>query len=167
MPTNALNLSRLLLAERNSLLQRVRRLVGRDRAEDVVQKLWLKVQAVRDHPPIDNPEAYLHRLAINAATDELRAAARQRAETQAEVDRLLWVEDDRPRPDRIVLQRDMLDRIRAAIDSLPEPTRSIFRLNRFDGVTQRDIARRYAVSTTIVERHIRRALKILADVRQA
>jgi RNA polymerase sigma factor (sigma-70 family) len=167
MPTNALALSRLLIAERSSLLRQVRRLVGSDSAEDVVQKLWLKVQSVRDDPPIDNPQAYLHRLAINAATDELRASARLRRETQAEIEALLWVEDDSPLPDRIVMDRDMLQRIGEAMDALPEPTRGIFRLNRLSGVSQKDIAGRYGVSTTIVERHIRRALKRLAGVRQA
>jgi RNA polymerase sigma factor (sigma-70 family) len=167
MPTNAFTLSRLLLAERRSLLRQVRRLVGSDSAEDVVQKLWLKVQAVRDDPPIDNPRAYLHRLAINAATDELRTITRQATGTQAEIEALLWVEDDRPGPDRIVIDRDMLDRVGDAVDTLPDPTRSIFRLNRFEGLTQREIADRYGVSTTVVERHIRRALKYLADIRHS
>lgn len=167
MTTNSLALSRLLLAERSSLLRRVRRLVGRDSAEDVVQKLWLKVQAVRDDPPIENPQAYLHRLAMNTATDELRASNRQAAETRTEIEALLWVEDDSPLPDRIVIERDLLKRIGEAVDALPEPTRGIFRLNRFQGISQREIGERYGVSTTIVERHIRRALKALADVRQS
>lgn len=167
MSTNMLTLSRLLMAERKSLLRRVGRLVGSDGAEDVVQKLWLKIQSVTDDPPIDNPAAYLHRLAINAATDELRAAARQRADTQAEIEHLLWLEDDGPQAEQIALDRDMLRRIRAAAEALPEPTRSIFRLNRFDGLAQREIAVRFGVSTTIIERHIRRALKALSAIRDA
>ncbi|MFT3968207.1 MAG: sigma-70 family RNA polymerase sigma factor [Sphingobium sp.] len=167
MSTNTLSLSRLLQAERRSLLRRLRRIVGNDTAEDVAQKLWLKIQTVEDDPPILNPRAYLHQLAMNAARDELRLARRRSAETQAEIDELLWLEDDTPSPDRIALGRDLLERIVEAIEGLPEPTRSIFRLNRFDGLAQREIAARYGVSTTIVERHIRRALKFLASVRHA
>jgi RNA polymerase sigma-70 factor (ECF subfamily) len=61
----------------------------------------------------------------------------------------------------------MLERIMQALDALPEPTRTIFRLNRFEGMPQREIAGIYNVSTTIIERHIRRALKALDDVRKA
>ncbi|MFE8585889.1 sigma-70 family RNA polymerase sigma factor [Sphingomonas sp. NCPPB 2930] len=168
MPTNALALSRLLLSERSTWLRVVERIV-RDRAaaEDVTQGLWFKVQTVRDDPPIDNPRAYLRRLAVNAATDELRASSRRMEDTQEEIEHLLWVEDDRPAQDRIVLNRDLVTRIDAAVETLPEPTRGIFRLNRVHGVTQREIATRYGISTTVVERHIRRALGILSDVRRA
>jgi RNA polymerase sigma-70 factor (ECF subfamily) len=167
MSTNALALTRLLLRDRLSLLRLIERIV-RDRAaaEDVTQGLWLKVQTVRDDPPIENPRAYLKRLAVNAATDELRASARQAAETREEIENLLWMEDDSPLPERIVLSRDLLERIGRAVDALPEPTRGIFRLNRLHGVVQREIAERYQVSTTIVERHIRKALSILSEIRQ-
>ncbi|MEH3121639.1 MAG: sigma-70 family RNA polymerase sigma factor [Sphingomonas phyllosphaerae] len=139
----------------------------RSAAEDVTQRLWFNVQVVRDDPPIGNPHAYLRRMAINAATDELRATSRRMADTQGEIEHLLWIEDDRPGQDRIVLGRDMVERIDAAVEALPEPTRGIFRLNRVHGTTQREIAARYGISTTVVERHIRRALHILSNVRRA
>ena len=41
MPTNSIAFSRLLMAERKSLLRQVRRLVGKVGAEDIAQKLWL------------------------------------------------------------------------------------------------------------------------------
>lgn len=168
MPNNATALSRLLLSERPSLLKRLRRILRDDgSAEDVAQSLWFKVRAVDDDPPIVNLPAYLHRLAMNAATDALRASSREGARRDAEIADILWVEDDRPAPDREVIGRDMLERIMQALDALPEPTRTIFRLNRFEGMPQREIAGIYNVSTTIVERHIRRALKALDDVRKA
>jgi RNA polymerase sigma-70 factor (ECF subfamily) len=165
--SNAHALSRLLEAERKSLLRRLSRVVGNDTAEDVAQTLWLKIQTIDDHPPISNPRAYLHTLAMNAARDELRIVARKAAQTQAEIDELLWLEDDNPSPDRLVIGRDLVEKIVDAVETLPEPTRSIFRLNRFEGLPQREIAGRYAVSATVVERHIRRALKLLAAVRNA
>jgi RNA polymerase sigma-70 factor (ECF subfamily) len=168
MPNNATALSRLLLSERPSLLKRLRRILRDDgSAEDVAQSLWFKVRAVDDDPPIANLPAYLHRLAMNAATDALRASSREGARRDAEIADILWVEDDRPAPDREVIGRDMLERIMQALDALPEPTRTIFRLNRFEGMPQREIAGIYNVSTTIIERHIRRALKALDDVRKA
>lgn len=167
MPSNATALSRLLLSQRPSLLRRLRRMLRDDSAaEDVAQSLWFKVRAVDDDPPIVNLPAYLHRLAMNAATDALRSSTRHGAHLEAEIADILWVEDDRPRPDREVIGRDLLDRIMVVIDALPEPTRAIFRLNRFEGLTQREIAAHYGVSTTIIERHIRRALKALDDVRK-
>ena len=77
MPTNAVALSRLLLAERPSLLLLAQRIVGSlPAAEDVTQSLWFRVQRIEDDPPILNKRAYLFRLASNLATDRRRAEAR-------------------------------------------------------------------------------------------
>lgn len=164
MPTNSNALSRLLLAERQSLLRQVRRLVGSDGAEDVAQKLWLKVQAVRDDPPILNPRAYLRRLAHNVAVDHVQGDRRQ-GTVAKRAEMLLWGADHELGPERIVESRETLERIREAIVALPEPTRTILRVTRLEGRTQREAAQQVGVSTTTVENHLRRALAILARVR--
>lgn len=164
MPANAITLSRLLLAERHSLLRQARRLVGSDGAEDVAQKLWLKVQSVRDDPPIDNPMAYLRRLAHNVAVDHVKGDRRQ-ATVAERAEALLWGVDYELGPERIIASRDMLERIRAAVSALPEPTRSILRLTRLEGLTQRETAQKVGVTTTTVENHLRRALALLARIR--
>lgn len=164
MPTNAIALSRMLLTERKSLLRQVRRLVGDSGMEDVTQKLWLKVQAVRDDPPILDKKAYLHRLAHNVAIDHARDDQRQ--VTVAErAEALLWGADYELGPERIVESRQMVERIRAAILALPEPTRTILRLTRLEGHTQRETALQIGVTTTTVENHLRRALALLARIR--
>jgi RNA polymerase sigma-70 factor (ECF subfamily) len=73
--------------------------------------------------------------------------------------------DDAPGPDRITDSITILSRVRAAAQALPEPTRTIFRLNRFEGMSQRAIAEQLAISTTTVENHVRRALDALARAR--
>lgn len=163
--SNVFALSELLIAERSALLRMIRRIVGDvAAAEDVSQGLYLRVRAVKDDLPIANARAYLFKLAANLATDYVRGEARRRG-VAAEIDEILWVEDAAPSLDRVVEARDELARVQAAVEQLPEPTRTMFRLNRFGMVPQREIAERFGVSTTIVERHMRRALKLLGDVR--
>lgn len=78
MPTNAIALTRLLIAERVALVRRLRRMVGSEPvAEDLTQSLWLKVQRIDDHPPITNKRSFLFRLASNLAIDHLRAPVEQ------------------------------------------------------------------------------------------
>lgn len=164
MPTNALALSRLLAAERPSLVRWVARIVGEPAAEDVTQSLYLRVQRVEDHPPIDNKRAYLFQLAANEAWDQGREQARQR-KIQAEADAILWGTDGPPAVDRVMIAREELARVLDAADGLSEPTRTIFWLNRIKNVPQRDIAKQLGVSRTTVEKHIRRAMALLSDAR--
>lgn len=164
MSSNAIDLTRLILAERKSLLRQLRRIVGNDAAEDVAQKLWLRIQKVRDHPPIENKRAYLHRLARNVAidhvqSDRLQATVAERSEA------LLWGADFELGAERIIESRDMLEKIRATIAALPEPTKTILRLTRLEGKTQRETAELTGFSTTTVENHLRRALALLGRVR--
>mgnify|MGYP003664566190 CR=1 FL=1 len=151
MSINSTALSRLLLAERRSLLRQVSRLVGRDSAEDVAQKLWLKIQAVR-------------RLAHNVAVDHIKGDQRKTGVAQ-HVEALLWEQDQEPGPDRIVESRETLQRVRDALANLPEPTRIILHLTRIEGLTQRETAERVGVSSTTVENHLRRAMAKLARIR--
>lgn len=164
MSSNATSLTRLLLAEHKSLLERLRRLVGNDAAHDVVQKVWIKIQNVRDDPPIENKRAYLRRLAHNVAVDHVQIDQRQ-ASVAERAQALLWGVDFELGPERIIESRDMLERVGASIAAMPEPTRTILRMTRIEGKTQREVAEAVGVSTTTVENHLRRALAQLGRIR--
>ena len=167
MPTNAVALTRLLLTERPSLMRLAQRIVGSaETAEDVTQNLWFQVQRVDDDPPIANRRAYLYRLTANLATDHVRADSR-RASIQTKAQAYLWDEWDQPSPEQDVIARDELARVLRAAEELPEPTKGIFRLHRFKGMAQAEVAAHYGVSTTTIEKHIRRALTALRNARDA
>ncbi|WP_232491859.1 sigma-70 family RNA polymerase sigma factor [Novosphingobium kaempferiae] len=165
MSGNAAALSHLMIAERSALLRRVERLVDDPAdAEEVVQAMWFRVQSIGDDRPILAKRAYLFRLARNLALD-LRRSQQRRGRLAHEVQALLTEQDDAPGQERVVDSARVLDRVRATALALPEPTRTIFRLNRFEGLSQQAIARRLGVSTTTVENHVRRALNALAAAR--
>jgi len=58
---------------------------------------------------------------------------------------------------------ELEEKIRAAIESLPERCREIFELNRFDGLKYSEIALQLDISVKTVENQMTKALKILRD----
>lgn len=163
MTTNASALTEMLIRERPALLRLVQRILGNDGgAEDVIQAIWIKARGVDSGQAIDNPRAYLYRLATNLATDHGRERTR-RARLLAE--HYLWGPDEVLSTEEQAMAQDELQRVLAAAEHLPEPTRTIFRLNRLQGMTQADVAKRLKVSVTTVENHVRAALQRLAWAR--
>lgn len=162
MPSNAAALSRLMFAEERSLKRFFARLVDRDSLDDTLQALWIRLQRVEDDPPIEDKSAFLFYLARNVALDQGRAEAR-RKRLQAEIENVVWGDEYVPALDEVAIAKDQLARVLAKAEALPEPTRTIFYLNRMDNIPQREIAKRLGVSRTTVEKHMRRALAALGD----
>ncbi|HAU80704.1 sigma-70 family RNA polymerase sigma factor [Stenotrophomonas sp. TWI273] len=163
MSTNATTLTELLIRERPALLRLVQRILGSDSgAEDVIQSIWFKARGVDSGQPISNPRAYLYRLAANLATDHGRERTRR---TRLLAEHYLWGPEEALSTEEQAMAQDELQRVLDAAEHLPEPTRTIFRLNRLQGMTQVDVAKRQGVSVTTVENHVRTALQRLAWAR--
>jgi len=135
-------------------------------ARDLAQEVYLRLVRAGGEEAVENPRALLFRIAANLATDHVRVQGR-RAELLQEANALLWDQEDEISPERQILARDELVRIGAALALLPERTRRVFYLNRFEGVTQSEIACRLGISRTSVEKHMRRAWARVADARGA
>ena len=118
----------------------------------------VQARGVDDSQVIDNPRAYLYRLAANLATDHGRESTRR---NRLLADHYLWGPDEVISTEEQAMAQDELQRVLDAAGHLPEPTRTIFRLNRLQGQTQAEIARRLGVSVTTVENHVRGALQRL------
>ncbi|TDR84524.1 RNA polymerase sigma factor [Enterovirga rhinocerotis] len=151
-------------SERSRIEATVRIRAGEVAAADVMQDAWIKL-AQQSEAGIEQPSAFVRSVARNAATDH-RRKERRRASLDAEVQELLWETEDAVSPERILIGRQAVALMRQAIDDLPPQTKRIFEMNRFDGLTFREIAAELGISEPAVYYHIRRALERLAMLRE-
>lgn len=126
----------------------LRRRVGAQDAEDLVQEAYLRV--ARHHPgDVRHPKALLFRIAVNLAVDAQRRARTARIALEASTG--IDEQSDAPRQAQALL-------LKQVILSLPDPLREVFVLSRFGGLTYEQIGERLGVSVKTVEWRMSRAL---------
>lgn len=130
-------------------------------AQDLVQDLFLKLFAHERSDEVANARVYVFRMAANLVIDQQRRNARLRG-VLAKAETYLNAEDDRSSPERQAMAHEELSDLVAAVGRLPPTTRRIFKRNRFEGRSQREIAAELGISQTAVEKHIRKALAALS-----
>lgn len=143
------------------------RLGGRGDVEDVLQDLYLKVSRTPEDADIRDPRAYLYRLTNNLLLDRWRSSRRTAARDGAWRVAMHGAEDgdevdDAPSAEAVVVGRQRLQTLMTALDQLPEKTRTIFRLHKFDGLSYAEVALKQGISRSSVEKHMMDALRILA-----
>ncbi|MEM7058586.1 MAG: RNA polymerase sigma factor [Pseudomonadota bacterium] len=126
-----------------------------DTAEDLLHDLWLRLRR-QSKNVVENPRAYLSRIADNLAIDEARFRARRQGST--DVNTLRDLPDDRSSTEQAIIARDKMRRVAAALSDMPERRRVIFLAARLSGERYASIADRFGISTRTVENEVRRAL---------
>lgn len=111
-------------------------------AEDVLQTVFLRLMRGADAAELDNPAAYLHRSAVNAALDLLRQRRRRAA---VPLDGA--ADGDAPPAERQAAEAAatpadgaLRDALRAAVAELPGRAGQVFALRYFEGYSNRQIA---------------------------
>lgn len=153
--------------ERRDSLKRfyVARLGSLPEAEDLLQDLYLKVAAAESQQ-VENPAAYVYRLASNAMLDRLRSQRRTAMRERDWRDShhvIVAGEDvaDIPGAEQVIAARDRLALVVRALEELGPQTQKVFRLHKFDGLSHMEVAQRLGISRSAVEKHVMAALKHL------
>lgn len=125
--------------------------------EDITQKTYLQLLEHPNPEEIRNPHAYLFKTASNLVVDHLR---RRQVRTGSagpglETDELI---SSGPQPDAAADAARQIERFREVLRTLPPICRTIFLLNRVDGLSHAEIAQRIGISKKSVERNIIKAL---------
>lgn len=133
-----------------------RRLGDGHMAGDLVQDTFLNVL---EHPDtrINDIRAYLYAIARNLLVNHRKQEARRRTDTVTP-EALALLAADQPSPEDVADSRLQLARVHAMVQELPLRTQEIFVLNRIDGLTHADVARRLGMSESSVQKHLALAI---------
>lgn len=136
-----------------------RRLRDPELAADLTQEAFLRYA---EHSPamageIRDSRSYLYRVAHNLAVDHIRKSSRDRIELPGDPV-IAALPDDYPGQDIRTADRQILRYLRMVLDEMPERTRRIFALNRIEGLSYQQVARRMGISESAVQKHLARAL---------
>lgn len=135
-------------------------------AEDLVSEAIVKLWNMMREKEIEYPQALLLTLLKNKALDYLRRESlRQSIEDELagayrhELSlRISTLEACNP---ETLFSRDIKEIIERTLLSLPEQTRVIFEMSRYDGLAVKEIASKLNMTPKAVEYHITRSLKAL------
>jgi len=155
----AVDLMDHLLGAYDELKRRlVRKLGSEELAGDALQDTWMRLSARRDRlDAVQNPAAYLLRMAMNTVID------RQRLLSLEEVDTLMDMADPAPGPAQAAELDFALEDMVGLLQRMPERRRRILLAIRVDGLQQRDVADHLGVSLRLVQRELKAAQDYLAE----
>ncbi|AJA09273.1 MULTISPECIES: RNA polymerase sigma factor [Sphingopyxis] len=146
-------------AEYPRLLRRLTRRVGPDDARDFAQEAFARFHHSGKLPVLNQPGAYLNRIARNMLIDRARRRKKQ--------DRPIFFpfEEDRDAVSRAeqtwrIEAIDLLRLYRQAVRAMPPKTRRVFVMHRIHRLTYKEIAERVGISAATVEYHMMRALTL-------
>ncbi len=117
-------------------------------AEDLVREILVKLPTLKPGDAGQDPAALLYRI----GADILAQRDIPRGQPQP-----VQYADDPAMP----TGDERLDKLAAAVETLPPQMREAFRLHRLEGLTLAETAQAMGVSETMVEKHIGGALKAL------
>lgn len=144
------------------------RLGSDDTAAEYTQDAFLRFAQAGYDPASSEVKALVFAIARNLFFDHLRRVRRERArgflvDRMLDQDELAGLASTDPAPDVHLSDRQDLEAVVAAIETLPPRCAQIFLMHRINGLAQKEIAAALGISLSAVEKHIKRALIHLAE----
>lgn len=135
---------------------------SRDDAQDLLHDCYVKLVKSPNAPEsAERTRAYLFTIARNLVIDLFRRRSVNGYDYNIDTTSL-ELHDTAITPERSLELNQELQCLKQCIQGMPEMTRHIFLLNRFDEMTYPQIAKALGISTRTVERRMREAMTLLS-----
>lgn len=132
-------------------------ILDKDKAEEFVQGVFVKFWQEREKIVIvTSLKAYLNKSVQNKCLDFIKHSKikKEYEELSHNGNKTEWAEND-------FLTYELRAKIKDAVDRLPEKTRVIFKLSRYENKKYREISEELTISVKTVEAHMGKALATL------
>jgi RNA polymerase sigma-70 factor (ECF subfamily) len=131
-------------------------------AEEVVSDTFLAIWDNRKSlPAVSCFDAYLYSIARNKAVSYYRSQHIEKIELkESEIDLFFQTETT---PEDDLIAKEDIERLNAAINSLPDKCKMVFKLVREDKLKYKDVATILDISVKTVEAHLATAIKKLRE----
>jgi RNA polymerase sigma factor (sigma-70 family) len=134
-------------------------------ADDVIQESYARLWTA-DFSHITQARSYFYATVRNLLLEHARRARIVPMERLGEIE-VLRIPSEEPGPERQVTARQELQRLLTIVGELPEQCQRAFRLQKFHGYSQKEIAEEMQISEKTVEKHLSVALvRVLRTLRQ-
>lgn len=143
-----------------------RRTQAPEDAEDMTQEVFLRITRLCDTQPVWHPEGFLFQTAANVLRDRgRRESVRQR--WRHRLRRIMRADDTEvPSEESLYEEKETAMLFLAALSELTPKCRMIFLLHKYEGLSYSEIALRFGVSVSAIEKHMARALRHIRKRRE-
>jgi RNA polymerase sigma-70 factor (ECF subfamily) len=121
-------------------------------SQDVFFQIYRSASAFRHRSKVST---WLYRISVNRSLNVIRRNKRSRWIKSLSGEETAGIPGEEP-VDRLE-RKEMRDIIQTAVDSLPEKQRTAFVLNKYEGLSPKEIAEVLGISTNAVEARLHRA----------
>jgi RNA polymerase sigma factor (sigma-70 family) len=135
-------------------------------AQEIVQDVYLKIAQIDPDHPVENTAAFLFKIAHNLWLNQIRSDSRRYAREDEWIgSQTMRLNDeavvDEPSVEAKLGAEQEMRLVKHYLNALPDRTRTIFRLHKFDGLTQAEVAAKLGISKSSVEKHLHQAIGFL------
>jgi RNA polymerase sigma-70 factor (ECF subfamily) len=167
VPTQSYNFQQIHEAYRSRITRYLAGLVGADKAEDLCQEVFVKVnKGLKDFRAEAKLSTWIYRIATNTYHDHVRGRTFKQQqkeqltpaeEIDALKDEVPGIGEQSPVVEQQMIRGEMIECIRGYIDQLPEDYRVVLLLSEEEGFKNREIAEVLKISLDNVKIRLHRA----------
>jgi RNA polymerase sigma factor (sigma-70 family) len=131
--------------------------------DDIIQEMYARIASLASTDDIRDPRQYAMQTAFSILANQFRRARIVPIAAVADLDALAITAPD-VAADRALEFRDELRALETTLAELPERCRRAFLLRRVEGLSQKEVAARLAISEKTVEKYMAQAVRLLISV---